>query len=286
MKVVHISDTHLSAQHRDFEDNFTLLVDEINALKPDLVINTGDVTVNGADLEADHRHARKLHEQLNCPYYVIPGNHDVGDNPTNEAHRPKQFPNAMRRQRFRDVWGEDYWKVDAGNLRLIGLNSQMFSTDSPDEQVQYEFLAQALAEADDRTRIAVFSHKPLFMESGDDQELTSRCITPHIRHKLLDILGDRKPVLFASGHMHQHRVREIDGTLHVWGASSAYILPEGFQPEIGRKQLGYVLYEISEDTIEATVQVPKGIIQHNLLDHVAPYGDLRPYVEGKLKYVS
>lgn len=82
-RVVQISDTHLSPAKQHFACNWEPLTTWLTAQAPDLVIHTGDVTVDGADVEEDMRHCRALLDTLGVPVLSIPGNHDVG-----EAHHP------------------------------------------------------------------------------------------------------------------------------------------------------------------------------------------------------
>ena len=53
--VLQVSDTHLSATHAYFTDNWQVFVDEVRALAPDLVINTGDFSFNGPAVVEDPR---------------------------------------------------------------------------------------------------------------------------------------------------------------------------------------------------------------------------------------
>lgn len=64
MRIIQISDTHLSARKRHFAGNWPPLADWIVAERPDLVIHTGDVTVDGADVEDDLRYAAGLMQGL------------------------------------------------------------------------------------------------------------------------------------------------------------------------------------------------------------------------------
>src|SRR6201987_683871 len=50
MRIIQISDTHLSRGKAHFADNWPPLAAWIAAQKPDLVIHTGDVTIDGADV--------------------------------------------------------------------------------------------------------------------------------------------------------------------------------------------------------------------------------------------
>jgi predicted phosphodiesterase len=79
MRVIQISDTHLSAEKPHFLDNWRPLADWIKAQRPDLVIHTGDVTVDGAGNEADLAYAARLLDELGVRWRAVPGNHDVGD---------------------------------------------------------------------------------------------------------------------------------------------------------------------------------------------------------------
>jgi 3',5'-cyclic AMP phosphodiesterase CpdA len=64
--VAQISDTHLGGRKAFFADNFRRVVDAIAAERPDLVVNTGDIALDGADREADlaaniiHESGRRL----------------------------------------------------------------------------------------------------------------------------------------------------------------------------------------------------------------------------------
>ena len=60
MRIIQISDTHLSAGKPHFADNWAPLAAWIEGQRPDLVIHTGDVTVDGADAPDDMRYAAGL----------------------------------------------------------------------------------------------------------------------------------------------------------------------------------------------------------------------------------
>ena len=60
MRLIQISDTHLSRSKPHFADNWPPLAEWIAAQRPDLVIHTGDVTVDGADVEDDLAYSAQL----------------------------------------------------------------------------------------------------------------------------------------------------------------------------------------------------------------------------------
>ena len=91
MRIIQITDTHLSRSKAHFADNWAPLARWIAAQCPDLVIHTGDVTVDGADIEDDMAYAAGLMHDLGVRWRAVPGNHDVGD-----AAHPRQSVTGQR----------------------------------------------------------------------------------------------------------------------------------------------------------------------------------------------
>jgi len=78
-RIAQISDTHLSDTKPFFVDNFVRVGEALRESKPDLVLNSGDITLDGASRESDLAAARVLHDSLGLPVRFLPGNHDLGD---------------------------------------------------------------------------------------------------------------------------------------------------------------------------------------------------------------
>src|SRR5207248_6330627 len=104
MRIIQISDTHLSPGKPHFADNWGPLAAWIAARRPELVIHTGDLTVDGADLEEDLRYGALLMARLGVRFRAVPGNHDVGD-----PGHPRQPVNDERLARWRAHFGPDRW---------------------------------------------------------------------------------------------------------------------------------------------------------------------------------
>ena len=81
-RLTQISDTHLTRRHQNLTDNFHRVSEYIDATRPDLVVNSGDVAWDGPTNPDDLEFARELHAALPVPCRYLPGNHDIGDNPT------------------------------------------------------------------------------------------------------------------------------------------------------------------------------------------------------------
>ncbi len=73
MEIVQLSDIHVGSQFR--EEIFEKVIDEVNALKPDTVVITGDLTNEG--LVSEYEKCKDLVSKLNVAKVIaISGNHD------------------------------------------------------------------------------------------------------------------------------------------------------------------------------------------------------------------
>ncbi|MEM2896694.1 MAG: metallophosphoesterase [Candidatus Bathyarchaeia archaeon] len=75
MRIVQISDLHCSSGESFLKDKLQLAVNEINALNPDIVAITGDLTENGFKNEFEE--AKRFIDQIMAPKVITAGNHDV-----------------------------------------------------------------------------------------------------------------------------------------------------------------------------------------------------------------
>lgn len=270
--VAQISDTHLSADRPYFVENFSALASHLRDARCDLVINTGDITIDGADSLRDLEAARAWHDGLGCEWLAIPGNHDIGDS---QEITPRQPIADMRRIRYCEVFGADWWSIDVPGWRLIGINAQLLGSDLMAAREQDSFIAAAAAGADGSS-IALFVHKPLFDTDPTEEAVTHRFINPAPRHRLLGGLQAGRLQLIASGHVHQYRSVSLGGVAHVWAPSTAFVLPESMQPTYGRKTVGYIEHRFEADGSVVTRLVePAAMDCIDLSDVPGAYGDVR-----------
>src|SRR6516165_11295552 len=106
---------HLSPGKAHFNANWAPLARWIVEQHPDLIIHTGDVTVDGADIKEDFRYAAELMHGLGVRFRAVPGNHDVGD-----PGHDRQPVGEERLRRWRTHFGPDRWVEDVEDYRLIG----------------------------------------------------------------------------------------------------------------------------------------------------------------------
>lgn len=253
-RLTQISDTHLSRADRfaSLTENFHRVSEHVDAGRPDLVVNTGDVSWDGPSNRGDLEFAKQLHAALPVDCRYLPGNHDIGDNPTAVGAAPSHSANEKDRASFVEVCGEDRWQFEAAGWRFIGLNSLIMNTGIPSEIEQHEWLASQLSGANGKP-IALFLHKPLYLNTPSDVEEAStaiRYVPQPVRGELVKMLDAHDVRLVASGHVHQRRDFTYRHTRHVWAPSAAFILPDRIQDVIGIKETGLVEYCFQPDAFE------------------------------------
>ncbi len=251
-RLTQISDTHLARHFPAFTENFNRLCEHIDRARPHLVINSGDLTFDAPSSPGDIEFARTMHEALPVPCRYLPGNHDIGDNPTRLGPAPSHPVSEERRKAFIAAFGEDRWRFDAAGWCFIGLNAQLMNSGLASEAEQFDWLASELAGSRNRP-VALFLHKPLFLDTPADMELQQtavRYVPMPSRGALVDLLRRHDVRLVASGHLHQRRDYTYDGVRYVWAPSTGFILSDARQERIGTKEVGLVEYRFQPDGFE------------------------------------
>ena len=262
MRIIQISDTHLSPGKAHFTDNWAPLASWIAEQRPDLVIHTGDVTVDGADVEADLRYAAELMRGLGVRFRAVPGNHDVGD-----AGNDRQPVSEERLRRWRSHFGHDRWDEDVEDWRLVGFDAMLLGSGEREEALQADWLDAVMNDAV-RRRTAWFLHRPLFLNSTDEGDTGYWSVKPQPRARLLQLLRRRSVGLVASGHLHKAHDFLNAGTRYIWAPATAFLVGEMAPPMPGENRLGAVVYEIDRGTIEAKIIGVPGLSPH-WIDDVA-----------------
>lgn len=251
-RLTQISDTHLGRRFPGLIANFAAISEHIAADRPDLVVNSGDVSFDGPSSRDDLEFAKSLHDALPVPCRYLPGNHDIGDNPTAIGPAPKPPVSEPHRQQFRDIVGEDHWSFEAAGWRFIGLNSLVMNSGLAFEAEQFDWLSQEISRTNGRP-VALFLHKPLFLGMPDDAETLEtsiRYVPQPARAKLIDMFGSVDLRLIASGHVHQRRDFTWRHTRHIWAPSAGFVINDSRQDRIAIKEVGLVEYRFQPDSVE------------------------------------
>lgn len=263
LRVVQISDTHLAPDVPYADDHWRAVAEYVASTRPDLVVHTGDVTLNGAAEPGQLAYAHARLAELAVPWLVVPGNHDIGD--TDDPDHPLD---EERRAHWIAVFGADHWSLRAGGWRLIGVDVQTLAARLPVAAELTEWLADELSRPGPA---ALFLHRPLRPWDGAHDE-PRRYVREPLRSQLTDRLtpGVR---LVGSGHVHQFLARRVHDVHHVWAPSTWAVIPDRVQPVLGAKRTGLVEHRLAADGgVTSTFVRPPGLADVVIGDDFAsPY---------------
>jgi 3',5'-cyclic AMP phosphodiesterase CpdA len=251
-RLIQISDPHLTRRHGSLTDNFHRLSEYIDAKRPDLVINSGDLAFDAPTSPDDLEFAKSLHDALPVACRYLPGNHDVGDNPTAVGPKPSHPVSDQRLQAYHAIFGEDRWQFEAAGWCFIGLNSLVMNSGLAREAEQFDWLASQLSALNGKP-LALFLHKPLYLDAPGDPELESsaiRYVPMPARSRLVEMLAAVDCRLVASGHVHQRRDFTRGHMRHVWAPSAGFVIADTRQEVIAIKETGLVEYRFQPDAFE------------------------------------
>jgi 3',5'-cyclic AMP phosphodiesterase CpdA len=265
-RLTQISDTHLTRRRQSLTANFQAVAEHIDATRPDLVLNSGDVSFDGPNNRGDLEFANSLHAALPVDCRYLPGNHDIGDNPTGVGTPPTEPATEEHLDAFRSIVGEDRWCFEAAGWCFIGLNSLIMNTGLDSEAEQFNWLASQLGDTNGKP-VALFLHKPLFLNLPGDAELAEtaiRYVPQPARRRLIEMFGAVDWRLAGSGHVHQRRDFTHRGVRHIWAPSVGFVIPDDKQELIGIKETGIVEYRFRPDSFEVRHIRAKGQVDINL----------------------
>lgn len=249
MKIALVSDSHLSPKDRLLASNWAATLNWVAAEAPDLTVHLGDITANGDRDPGELDLAAAQMGAIPGYWRVLPGNHDVGDNPR---------PVPERLERFSQIFGADHWRIDWMNWRLIGLNAQLINSDLAEERAQLDWLRKTAA--DWTGPIGLFSHKPFYPMTPEGAALEKRYAPEPGRTALLEPLlhGDLR--FIASGHVHQSAAYERDGVDNIWAPSCGFTIAGDAQLQEGEKRPGAALLELTPGRHQIRFCAPEGLV--------------------------
>ena len=159
-------------------------IKKINLLQPEFVMSVGDLiegyTTDIPTLDAQWKEFNGFIEQLEMPFFYVPGNHDI--------------TNKVMKDKWKELYGKTYYSFVYQNVLFLCLNSEdnyRGAGKGTIDDAQYEWIAQILAENKEVKWTLVFMHQPLW----DQQAETKRW--PDVEK----LLATRKHTVYA-GHRH------------------------------------------------------------------------------------
>jgi 3',5'-cyclic AMP phosphodiesterase CpdA len=202
-RILHITDTHLGDGDEQGAANWAIVARLAAALKPDLVVHTGDLMLHDPASATDRQTGHEALLSLGLPFRVTPGNHDVGDSPSADP----VFGQVVDRRWTRawcDTFGADRWHLDLGAWTVAGLNAMLFGTGWEEEAAQWDWLEGLLRVAAPRP-VALFMHKPPYLLRFDEMQDDAMAIPAMARARLRRIASGSTLRLIGCGHRHEHR---------------------------------------------------------------------------------
>ncbi|MBG03125.1 MAG: hypothetical protein CMM59_03515 [Rhodospirillaceae bacterium] len=254
--IVQVSDTHLCEIFPYFADNWQHFAKEMEALKPDLLIHTGDISLSGTMDDQAMRHIRNEIDRLPVQCLAIPGNHDIGT-----TGGPLKPISEERIGHWQTHFGEDRFAFDIEDWRLIGLNTEILGSGLPSEDLQWVHLETACANAGGR-EIGIFLHRPLF-EKTPDEPSSRWSLIAEPRARLIERLRAHKVRFVASGHLHRYRYISLEGIDLVWCPTTAFVTASTKNDGCIRR-VGYLKWTFEGRHVRHEFIEPDGFTNHDM----------------------
>ena len=188
--------------------NLEFAIAAANRLKPAFVVITGDLINKAGDAAMAAEYKRitsKLDPKIKL--YSVPGNHDVGNEPTAESL-------ALYRERF----GADYYSFRAGDIAGIVLNSNLEkgAEKVPAEAAKMETWFRGELERAKQAgarHIIVFQHISFFLKNANEADQYFNIPKP-VRERYLRLLHEYGVQQVFAGHYHRNELGR-DGDLEM-----------------------------------------------------------------------
>jgi predicted phosphodiesterase len=260
-----ISDTHIRPSGESSSpwktnlltnDRARWVAHTINAHSPDLVIHLGDIVHPVPHLptySSASKVAQEIMGSLTCPYYLVPGNHDVGDkdNPT----VPSYIINDDYIKDFHRYHGPTFQSFDHGGIHFVIINSLALNSGLTEETEQRNWLEDDLDKHRD-SRTHVFSHYPPYLHLPNEPSNYDNLDQP-ARRWLLNLIEEHRVEAFFAGHAHQFFYKR-HGETDIYNLLSTCNLRQDFSnlfrveatEEYGRNdaaKLGYCIVDVYEN---------------------------------------
>jgi 3',5'-cyclic AMP phosphodiesterase CpdA len=219
--------------------NFERAAAAAKLLKPAFVVICGDL-VNRPGNEVQANEFLRIAGQIDdvAPLYLVPGNHDVGNEPT---------PESMRW--YRETFTEEstnWYSFRQGDVFGIVLDSSIIRTPDTvknEAAAQLEWLRAELgvAQASGARHILVFQHHPYFLDRRDEPDAYYNL--PRDRRTLyLDLFREAGVTAVLAGHYHRNH--------HAWDGPLELITTGPVGRPLGSDPPGFRVVRPAADGLE------------------------------------
>ena len=263
IRIVQVSDTHISRKRAYFVDNWDVFVGEMQRVRPDLIVHSGDVSFDGVSDEDDIAFARQEKDRLPAPWVAIAGNRDTGG-PGLMANRGQQRVDDERLARWRRHYGPSHWCRDIGAWRLIGIDSALLGSGHADESPQAVFIESSLKGRAGRP-VILFQHVPPFDKTAEEAAPSNLAVPHATRRWLLDLCLGNGVAVIACGHLHVYRHIEYHGIQIVWAPATSFVnIMEKQHAGLGMPRAGYIEWTLDGPSTSHRLIEPPLMITHDI----------------------
>lgn len=249
LKFVVISDTNPDFWSQKDFSVFEREIQQIDALKPDLVVNLGDL-IYGYGLRSTRSQWERYLEiikKVDAPYYQIPGNHDVF--------------NSRSRQIYLEIFGRTYRSFDSKNYHFILIDNLEDNTWGKIDEEQLAWLKKDLVRPEWQGAF-VFVHVPVW-------DLKARNVKGEWREfwfrKIHPLLEEAKVKAVFAGHTHRFGPTRIYDGIH-------YYIAGGGGPRVNPVYIRnggtnfFLLVEVSDNGFQVKVVTENRIMSEQEAD--------------------
>lgn len=226
--IAHISDLHCGSRYH-IPSLAIRVMDELNELRPDIVICTGDLTDMG--FRQEFRQAHRLISRVQCENkMVLIGNHDarnVGD------------------EHFIELFGTRSQELTVDGIHILGIDSSEPDLDSGRVgRERYLWIREQLTDPDEFAIVAMHHHLVPVPGTGRERNIV------YDAGDLLRVLAESGTDIVLCGHKHVPNVWRLEQMLIVnAGTACSHRLRGHVRP-------CYNIIEIAEDRVRVLLKEP------------------------------
>ena len=238
---LHINDHHIGTPRSyrfrpAINRRWAAIKRQMSQLDADLLLIGGDLTRDGDTHEYEYQMAREDLDTLPFPYFVIPGNMDVGNKHT-DREGPDQERDDLalnmtsdRLRLFASYFGPINWSFVHKEVRFTGFYAAVAGSGLREEDRFWHFLERLRELPEARFHVAIMHYWP-HMDSPDeanwDVTLEDQYALwyfgidePH-RGRILGFLKDANVDVLFCGHVHTGRPVEVVDGIRIYKTPAA-----------------------------------------------------------------
>jgi 3',5'-cyclic AMP phosphodiesterase CpdA len=220
-----LADTHLTEEEKLSFDGgdaygsklaamYDALIARVNAMKPAFVVHLGDITdpvptspAFGDSAQAFHK-ASKI---FDMPYYLVPGNHDIGEkiHPALPKINDKVSITKRAIDQYEQHFGQQRYSFEHEDCLFLVINTMLLNSGLEEEQEQWDWLEKTLQDNAGK-RVFVFAHYPLYLSARNEPDFYDNIDEP-ARSGLIELLAQHRIEGYYAGHVHNFFYNNLNG---------------------------------------------------------------------------